>query len=92
MISQNIKEIIAEKTPAEALEAIGQELEKEMPGETRSLLLAEKGKLLWRLGRRGEAMSAYEEGARLDPSGPAALLMEHSNSIMEFFNPDLLNP
>lgn len=56
-----------------------------------SLLIA-KGKLLWRMGRRGDAMSAYEAAAAIDPDGPARLLIEHSNSIMDFFNPDLLNP
>ena len=55
-------------------------------------LLVEKGKLLWRLNRKGEAMSAYEAAALIDPDGPAKLLLEHSNSIMDFFNPDLLNP
>ena len=41
---------------------------------------------------RGEAMSAYEKADKIDPEGPARLLIEHSNSIMDFFNPDLLNP
>ena len=44
------------------------------------------------MGRRGEAMSDYTRAAKLDPDGPATLLIEHSNSIMDFFNPDLLNP
>lgn len=86
--AQNIKELTAGKSPAEALAIIESLLEKTVS----SPLLTEKGKLLWRLDRRGEAMSAYEQAARLDPDGPAGLLLEHSNSIMDFFNPDLLNP
>ena len=42
--------------------------------------------------RRAQAITAYEEGARLDPTGPSAMLLEHSRDIMDFFNPDLLNP
>ena len=55
-------------------------------------LMIEIGKRFWKLGLRGEAMSAYETAAKVDPDGPAGLLIEHSNSIMDFFNPDLLNP
>lgn len=87
--AQNIETLTAGKSPAEALAAIDNAL-KETPAN--APLLIAKGKLLWRLDRRGEAMSAYEQAARLDPDGPAGLLIEHSNSIMDFFNPDLLNP
>lgn len=55
-------------------------------------LLVERGKLLWGLDRRGEAISAYEQAAAIDPQGPAAPLLEHTRAIMDFFNPDLLNP
>ena len=55
-------------------------------------LLVERGKLLWRMNRRGEAISDYEKAAAIDPDGPARLLLEHTNDIMDFFNPDLLNP
>lgn len=55
-------------------------------------LYVERGKLHWSLGHRGNAMSDYQHAAALDPSGPGALLAEHSNNIMDFFNPDLLNP
>lgn len=103
---QNIKQIIAGKSQEEQLETIvrilaqgradsGHPVWKQQLTLTSSeygALLAEKGKLLWRMDRRGEAMSAYEQGAQLDPDGPAALLLAHSRSIMDFFNPDLLNP
>lgn len=86
---QNIKDIIEGKTTGEALAALEKHLETDSSNAT---LLVEKGKLLWKLNRRGEAMSAYEAAALIDPDGPARLLIEHSNSIMDFFNPDLLNP
>lgn len=86
---QNITKIIAGKNADEALAIV----EQALAGNPESApLLIEKGKLLWRLNRKGEAMSAYEAAALIDPEGPAKLLIEHSNSIMDFFNPDLLNP
>jgi cytochrome c-type biogenesis protein CcmH/NrfG len=92
LTSQNIKERIATLSVDDQLSAIESLLTSVTTDGERSLLLAEKGKILWRMNRRGEAMSAYEQGAQLDPDGPAALLLAHSQSIMEFFNPDLLNP
>lgn len=99
---QNIPEIInrihataAEKSPEAALQIAENSLRDtaaQLTPQERALLFAEKGKMLWRMERRGEAMSAYQQGARLDPEGPAAMLLEHSRSIMDFFNPDIFNP
>lgn len=89
---QNIKQTIAGKGIEEQLSAIDALMDSASTDAERGLLLAEKGKLLWKSDRRGEAISAYEKGAQLDPDGPAALLLSHSRSIMDFFNPDLLNP
>lgn len=69
------------------LESHSAENQKELAKE-----LAQKGKQLWKENRRGEAMSAYEQSAALDPEGPGALLLEHSRQIMAFFNPDQFNP
>lgn len=89
---QNIKQTIAGKDVAGQLKAI-EELEVQAQTDAeRALLLAEGGKLLWKSGRRAEAITAYEKGAQLDPGGPAALLLSHTREIMDFFNPDLLNP
>ena len=102
--SGNINAIIAAKTPQEATSLLDDTLTAhpdDAAGILRSLtglatqqpsLMIEIGKRFWKLGLRGEAMSAYETAAKVDPDGPAGLLIEHSNSIMDFFNPDLLNP
>ena len=50
------------------------------------------GRLYWKTGRRSEAMSMYAEGAAIDPSGSAAIALEQSRRIMEFYNKDLYNP
>ncbi len=92
LTTAEIKQIIAGKSSVEQLRLIGEMMSEATDAVDRSLLLAEKGKVLWRAGRRGEAMTAYEEGAQLCPGGAASVLLDHSRDIMDFFNPDLLNP
>lgn len=97
---QRIKQIIEENSADDALKMLRGEIDglaasgADGRGGNPALAaaLAEKGKLLWKLGRRGEAISCYEASAQEDPAGPGALLLEHSNGIMDYFNPDLLNP
>lgn len=89
MNPQNINASIEGKVPEEALETLGSMIAGN-PDDPAPLIA--RGKLLWSLGRRGEAMTDYSAAARIDPDGPARLLLEHSSSIMDFFNPDLLNP
>mgnify|MGYP000815850314 CR=1 FL=1 len=89
MDAQNIYESLKEKTPEEQLELTGAMLEADP--DSAPVHIA-RGKALWRLGRRGEAMSEYSIADRLAPDGEARTLIDHSNAIMDFFNPDLLNP
>lgn len=77
------------KTPEELLELTEAWLMEE-PDSVEAHII--RGKAFWKLGRRGEAMSEYSAADRLDPEGEARTLLDHSNAIMDFFNPDLLNP
>lgn len=52
----------------------------------------EAGRLNWRLGRRAAAITAYNHAAALNPASPAVEALSLVNSIMDFYNPDLLNP
>ena len=51
-----------------------------------------RGRLMWKLGRKAEAMSDYSKAAAIDPSSPAATALEMARDVMNFFNPDLYNP
>lgn len=55
-------------------------------------LFYRRGRLNWRLGRRGEAMSDYRKAVAIDPESPAAQALEMSHGIMDFYNKDLYNP
>lgn len=54
--------------------------------------LYRRGSLLWKMGKRGAAISDFNASAAIDPNGPGATAADHAMSIMNFFNPDQLNP
>lgn len=54
--------------------------------------LYEEGAEAWKRGHRGVAMTLYAESAALDPDGPGATALAMSNEIMDFFDPNQLNP
>lgn len=54
--------------------------------------LYRRGRMLWKMGKRGAAISDFNASAAIDPDGPGATAAEHAMSIMNFFNPDQLNP
>lgn len=83
---QDINKLIDTNHLDEALAAISAEVEPD------AQLLFLKGKVLWRMGRRAEAVAAYGASVELNPEGPAKLALEHASEIESFFNPDLLNP
>jgi len=51
-----------------------------------------RGLLLWRTGRRGDAMSDYNRAIGLDATSPAVQALAMSQEIMDFYNKDLYNP
>lgn len=51
-----------------------------------------RGKVNWRLDRRGAAITDYERSVALDPDSEAAPALALAREIMDFFNPDLFNP
>ena len=55
-------------------------------------LLYTRGRLLWNLGRKTEAMSDYAAAVDIDPSSPAATALQMTRDIMDFYNHDLYNP
>ena len=45
-----------------------------------------------RLGRIPAAITDYEHALALNPASPAVAALEVCNDILNFYNPDLLNP
>ncbi|MDE6854741.1 MAG: tetratricopeptide repeat protein [Muribaculaceae bacterium] len=51
-----------------------------------------QGRIEWRRGNRGRAISCYEAAVAADPESEAAVALEQARQIMDFFNTDLYNP
>jgi predicted negative regulator of RcsB-dependent stress response len=52
----------------------------------------ERGKAFWAQGKRGEAITEYNTAVSLDANSPAATALELIYDIMDFFDPNQLNP
>ncbi len=90
IITDSIKNLIKADRLAEALTATDEAIRNSPTPEAELHFL--RGKILWRMGRKSEALAAYALSAELDPDGPASRAIELASEIDSFFNPDLLNP
>lgn len=86
---QKIDELISQNRLDEAVRILDIKIKG---GEADDNVYFTLGKLLWRLGRRSEAMDAYNEAIAINPDSPAAVALEQGRAIFDFYNPDLLNP
>lgn len=86
---QIIKDLISEGRYDEAVSALDRNIEE---NATNALWWYLRGKTYWRMQRRADAISDYEEAVHLDPQSPAAHALEMARDVMNFYNPDLLNP
>jgi hypothetical protein len=50
------------------------------------------GKQFWAEGKRGAAITEYNNALALDPNSPAKTALELIYQIMDFFDPNQLNP
>lgn len=55
-------------------------------------LLYERGKLYWKSGNKGKAMSDFNAAVLIAPDSPAKGYLEMAKDIMDFYNTDLYNP
>lgn len=70
--------------------AIGNIKESEKPDLSELYYL--RGRLNWKAGHRGEAMSDYRRAISLNPQSPAVEALRLSGDIMNFYNKDFYNP
>lgn len=58
----------------------------------RARQLYEQGAEAWKYGDRAKAMTLYAKSAEIDPEGPGVQALKMTNEIMDFFDPNQLNP
>ncbi len=87
-LCQDVDRALAEDRTDDALEL----LDRALADKSDADLYYRRGRLLWKLGHKTQAMSDYSRAVDLDPSSPAAAALEMARDIMDFFNHDLYNP
>lgn len=86
---QIIKDLISEDRYDEAVSALDRNIEE---NAINALWWYLRGKTYWRMQKYADAISDYEEAVHLDPHSPAVHALEMARDVMNFYNPDLLNP
>lgn len=87
-IRAEVERLLSENNPDEALKV----LDKAVEVNNEAVLFYERGRLLWKLGRKTDAMSDYSKAVSIDPKSPAAVALQMACDVMDFYNHDLYNP
>lgn len=69
-----------------------EEVEALLTGQEDAWSLYMLGRVAWKRGQRGDAMSLYARSAAEEPDGPGSVALEQARQIMDFYNHDLYNP
>ena len=51
-----------------------------------------RGQKYWSLNQRRQALNDYHSALKINPTSKARMYLEYANSILDFYNKDLLNP
>lgn len=73
----------------EAIEALDKLLGEDPDNEEAYIL---RGQKHWNLNHRKDAINDYLSAIQLNPESRAKMLLQYSNSILDFYSKDLLNP
>lgn len=60
------------------------------PGDDEAFVV--RGMKHWAMGHRSQAINDYLAAIRLNPASRAVEALRNANDILDFYNPDLLNP
>lgn len=75
--------------PSEAIPLLDEYL-KSHPDDEEALI--QRGQKHWSLNHRREAINDYLAAIAINPDSKARLLLEYANTILSYYNKDLLNP
>lgn len=51
-----------------------------------------RGLKYWSMGRRREAINDYLTAIKINPESRARMALQYANSVLDYYNKDLLNP
>ena len=75
--------------PQEAIKALSEYITTH-PDDDEALTL--RGLKYWNLNQRKEAINDYLAALKINPESRAKMALQFANSILDFYNKDLLNP
>ncbi|MCH5232785.1 MAG: hypothetical protein J1E78_04030 [Muribaculaceae bacterium] len=75
--------------PEEAIEILSRHLQQN-PEDDEALTM--RGMKHWALNQRQLAINDYLRAIRINPHSKARMALEFANSILDYYNKDLLNP
>ena len=52
----------------------------------------QRGLKYWSMGQRREAINDYLAALKINPDSKAKMALDYANSILDYYNKDLLNP
>ena len=76
-------------TPSEAIPLLTEYIHRN-PEDDEAYTI--RGLKYWSLNQRKEAITDYLAAIRINPDSRAKMALEFANSILDFYNKDLLNP
>ena len=82
-------EEIKKMQPEEAIAALT-EIIRTNPDNEEALTL--RGLRHWSLNHRREAINDYLAALKINPESKAKMALDYANSILDYYNKDLLNP
>lgn len=89
MDKEKLQRLIDEGLLDEVLTELNQILSADSNNDEAYLM---RGKVHWKLGEKAQAITDYEHAADINPQSSAVQFLAHAKEVMDFFNPDLLNP
>lgn len=80
--------------PEEAITILDQIIENptSLPSSQYEEAFVVRGMKYWGLNKRKEAIDDYLAALKINPESRAKTLLDFANSILDFYNKDLLNP
>ena len=89
MCKNNSLEEIKKLSPEEALDKLNEYILTH-PEDDEAITM--RGQKLWKLNRTREAINDYLLAISINPASRAKTLLDYANSILAYYNKDLLNP
>lgn len=86
---QTIAAFILERDWEKTLSALTNNIQEEPDNDHWRLM---RGQVYWQLGEKGKAITDYEHAVQINPRSPAKAALDLARNVMDYHNPDLLNP